>query len=87
MNSIEERENVLMPSRQQETILNAVEQGTANIIIQACAGAGKTTMLKMICNILTMDLRVLAVCFNKSTALEFGQKLPPNVESRTLHYL
>jgi len=69
----------------QEAILNAVIETDANLIIQAAAGSGKTTTLKIICQILPPEKRVLAACFNRSIALEFQKKLPPHVEAKTLH--
>lgn len=75
----------LEPSVEQKDIVDFVRETTSNIIIQACAGSGKTTTLKLICNALNPNLKVLAVCFNKLTAKQFGQQLPSNVDSKTLH--
>ena len=86
MNATDQAE-VLSPSPEQAQILSAVEHTTENILIQACAGSGKTTTLRMICKVLPSKLRILAVCFNKATAIEFGRKLPPNVDARTIHSL
>ena len=40
----------MTPSKYQKNILDTVNNTTKNIIIQACAGSGKITTLKMICN-------------------------------------
>ena len=87
MDLVDQEERTLTPSLEQRVILDAVENERGNILIQACAGSGKTTTLRMICSALPMNLRVLAVCFNKSTAIEFGHKLPSNVDARTIHSL
>lgn len=73
------------PSPHQEAILAAVRDTSDNLIIQAAAGSGKTTTLRLICEQVPPNLRVLAVCFNRSIAQEFKRKLPPHVDARTLH--
>ena len=73
------------PSENQDQILQFVRETNDNLMIQACAGSGKTTTLRMICDILPPETRALALCFNKSIANEFGQKLPPHVEAGTFH--
>jgi len=73
------------PSEYQKRILEAVRSTSDNLMIQACAGSGKTTTLRMICDALPPETRALALCFNKAVADEFGEKLPPHVEAGTFH--
>lgn len=75
------------PSAHQRAILDAVLDTTDNLIIQAAAGSGKTTTLRLICETVPIHTRTLAVCFNKSIAREFGNKLPRHVDSKTMHAL
>lgn len=74
-------------SEYQKAILDAVKHKDDNILIQACAGSGKTTTLKAICEHLPPELRAVALCFNKLNADQFRQKLPSHVEASTMHSL
>lgn len=69
----------------QKAILEAVKDGTDNLIVEAVAGSGKTTTLKLICDILPKRKKVVAVCFNKKIAEQFREKLPGHVDSTTMH--
>lgn len=73
------------PTEKQTAVLNAVQNTKKNIAIDAVAGAGKSTTLKMICNVLPADAKILFVAFNKSVQQEMQKKLPANVEVRTCH--
>lgn len=76
----------LQLSYHQREILDAVENTDGNLIIQAAAGSGKTTTLRLVCEALEQhDVPVLALAFNKAIATEFGSKLPPYVTCKTLH--
>lgn len=72
-------------SEYQEAILDAVVNTNDNLMVEACAGSGKTTTLKLICDHIPKDTRAIAVCFNKIIATEFKRKLPPHVDAQTLH--
>lgn len=73
------------PSEYQAAILDAVLNTDDNLIIQACAGSGKTSTLRMICEVIPPCLNTIAVAFNKAIAEEFKAKLPHYVDSKTLH--
>lgn len=75
------------PSPHQTAILDCVRNTEKNIIVQACAGSGKTTTLRMICDALSPGLRAVAVCFNKLNADQFQAKLPAHVKASTMHSL
>lgn len=79
------RARTLDPSPHQRTILDAVRATPDNLLIQAAAGSGKTTTLRLVCEALPRTKRVLAVAFNRAIAQEFAKKLPRNVEAKTLH--
>ena len=77
----------MTPSPYQEAIFSCFEKEEHNLLVQACAGSGKTTTLKMLCDRLPRHTSALALCFNKVTAQEFGRKLPGFVDARTIHSL
>lgn len=73
------------PSKYQEDIFKWVSTGKGNAIIQAVAGSGKTTTIIEIGNRVPKDVKSIFVAFNKAIATTLQEKLPNNVESRTLH--
>lgn len=77
----------MQPSRFQQPILDAVQNDTCNIVIDAKAGSGKTSTLKMIVNVLPNDpsCKILLCAFNKSIQQELRAKLPQHVEVATCH--
>lgn len=60
-----------------------------SLIVDACAGAAKTTTLVAVANALaSANLgSILALAFNKSIAQELAQRLPPTVHSSTINSL
>lgn len=76
----------LTPSPRQQNILDALPT-PRHLLVQACAGSGKTSTLALICEQLPPTLRSVALCFNKAIALEFQSRLPRHVEAMTLHSL
>lgn len=76
------------PSPEQERIYSFIAGSESNLIVQACAGSGKTTTLRGICErllALPRPPRILALAFNKLNAEAFKAKLPPGVHSATVH--
>jgi DNA helicase II / ATP-dependent DNA helicase PcrA len=73
-----------VPTPEQEAIVNAARGTRENLIIEALAGAAKTSTLVLIAEALTM-VPTLAIAFNKRIADEMARRLPPNVHSRTLN--
>lgn len=76
------------PSPQQQAILEAIRTGDSNLLIQACAGAGKTTTLRMIAETISLynpGLSIGVFAFNKDIADDFKTKFPASVDCRTLH--
>lgn len=77
----------MTPSIYQQAILTEVKSSNRNIVIDAKAGSGKTSTLKLISNILpaSPDFKSLVVAFNKSIQTELAEKLPTHIEVKTCH--
>lgn len=72
----------MTPTEQQQVcISNAIE--FYSLKIEACAGAGKTSTLKLIAD--NLDGNSLYMAFNKVTATEAMEKFPPHVTCQTTH--
>lgn len=71
----------------QEAIYHAVENTDDNLLIQARAGSGKTTTLVECARRLPKNKRILFAAFNKAIVTELSNRLPLNVDCRTLHSL
>ena len=77
-------------SSYQENILNFVKYKTGNLLVDAKAGAGKTSTLLLIADELTnQNKKCLFLSFNKHIAEEIGKKLNNNENcmSKTVHSL
>lgn len=70
------------PTEQQRTCIAAAAQNMI-VKIEAGAGSGKTSTLKLVSNELKEPSAYLA--FNKTTAVEAGAKFPPHVVCKTTH--
>jgi len=70
-------------TEEQQAILNA--KGRV-LLINARAGTGKTTTLRMIASA-HPDQKILYLVFNRKTKEEANAKFPKNVEIRTVHSL
>lgn len=75
----------LVPSLEQENIISLAASGKS-LLIQAFAGAAKTSTCVMIAEALPQK-SCLYISFNKSIALEAQEKFPSNVVCKTLHSL
>jgi superfamily I DNA/RNA helicase len=69
----------------QEGIYNFVKTGTANAVIQAVAGSGKTTTIVEALKLTSGSAVFLA--FNKSIAETLKSRVPSHVQARTFHSL
>src|SRR5216683_2934608 len=74
------------PTPEQALIIEAARTTSDNLIINALAGAAKTTTLEMICHAIT-GIPILSLAFNKRIAEEMAKRLPSHVEVRTLNAL
>jgi DNA helicase-2/ATP-dependent DNA helicase PcrA len=65
-------------------IINATKSSSTNLMIEAYAGCGKTTLLEA-CAVALGAKPILYLCFNKKNAVEAAARMPYNVETRTLN--
>jgi hypothetical protein len=78
------------PTQQQQDVIDAV-LGGLDTLVQAKAGAGKTTTLEAIARRIQKykkgEDQVLYIAFNTTVAAEAVRRMPSNVEARTGHSL
>lgn len=72
---------MIKPTAQQQEIIDVVSSGK-DVVIEALAGTGKSTTLRVIAEALP-DKKFRYVVFNKSQEIEAKKKMPKNVEPRT----
>ena len=77
---------VFTPSPRQIAIAEAMQR-PGNILVQACAGSGKTTTMTWLAGLIPTHQRVLALSFNKSISDELANRMPVHVQSSTMHSL
>jgi len=75
----------LRPTDEQENIIEAFSR-ERNLQINAFAGTGKTTTLRLIAEA-NPDKRILILAFNRSIAEELRRTMPSNVHATTIHSL
>ncbi|MFR9773047.1 UvrD-helicase domain-containing protein [Nocardia sp. SC052] len=73
------------PTTEQQLIIDAARTGR-NLVVQAGAGTGKTSTLKMVSRALA-DRTALYVAYNRATADEARASFPDNVTVKTAHGL
>ena len=74
----------MTPTAEQLAIIDAAQNTADNLIIEALAGAAKTTTLELIAKALP-GVDILCLAFNKKIAVEMSFRLPSNCEARTLN--
>lgn len=74
------------PTPEQATILEAVTTTTSNLLIDAGAGAAKTSTLRLIAEALP-NRQMLCLAFNKRIATEMNEALPSWCKAQTLNSL
>jgi hypothetical protein len=79
-------ERHLKPTEEQLEILEAFASFSIDMKIQAFAGSGKTTTLRLIAEA-NPQVRFLYVAFNKALEMSAKSTFPKNVEARTAHSL
>lgn len=72
------------PTPEQQAIIEAALSTKDSILVNALAGAAKTTTLEMICHALPVQ-PILSLAFNKRIADEMAKRLPGHVQARTLN--
>lgn len=76
----------LAATDEQTTIIDAALRSRDNLLIDALAGAAKTTTLEFICKYV-QGIPILSLAFNKRIADEMSKRLPSHVECKTLNAL
>lgn len=72
------------PTEQQEEIYRIIGETENHVMINAGAGAGKTTTIVQASK-LVEDKKCAFLCFNKSIQTELAERLPSHVEAKTFH--
>ena len=75
------------PTQEQEKIFHFVKSRPENLLIEAYAGAGKTTTIIEIANLLPKDKQITFLAFNKHIQEELKGKLPEYVRCYTTYGL
>ena len=73
----------------QMAIYDFIENGVGNLVVEACAGSGKSSTLLKCIELIPTDKRILMSAFNQDIVNELSDKMgnQPNVDIRTLHSL
>jgi hypothetical protein len=74
----------ITPTPEQQAIIDFAKGERRSLLINALAGAAKTSTLVMIANALPVQ-PILSLAFNKRIAEEMKKRLPGHVDSRTLN--
>lgn len=74
------------PTAEQMAIIDRAKTSSDNLLINALAGAAKTTTLELICKALPVQ-PILSLAFNKRIATEMTKRLPGHVACLTLNSL
>jgi len=74
-----------IPSRHQAAVFDFVSTGTGSAIIEAVAGAGKTTTIVKALELIDPKARTMFLAFNKKIATELQAKVPAHVKAATFH--
>lgn len=74
------------PTPEQLAIVSAASETTDNLLVQALAGAAKTSTLELIAKALP-STSILCLAFNKKIATEMQERMPGNVKAMTLNGL
>lgn len=82
-------EETFVPSKYQIDIFDHIQHGVGNLVIEAAAGAGKTSTLVHGINLIPEDKKILFCAFNKDIVKELKKKVgkKDNVDVRTVHSL
>lgn len=74
------------PTPEQIDIIDAAKRTSDNLLVNALAGAAKTTTLELVCKEIT-SIPILSLAFNRRIADEMAKRLPSHVEARTMNAL
>lgn len=74
-------------TEEQVQIIETARNTTASLMLNALAGAAKTSTLQFLCKYLPSDKPILCLAFNKRIAEEMATRLPGHVKCQTLNSL
>src|SRR6185369_16497722 len=74
----------MTPTPEQQAIIDAAVKTQDSLLINALAGAAKTTTLELICKALPVQ-PILSLAFNKRIQEEMTARLPGHVKCATLN--
>lgn len=74
------------PTEEQLALVSAASQTEDNLLVEALAGAAKTSSLILVAEALP-SVQILALAFNKKIAIEMQERLPSNCKAMTLNAL
>lgn len=74
-------------SKYQEAVFQNAKSGTGNTILEAYAGAAKTTTIVEASKNFPKTQPAIFTCFNKSIQQELSHRVPQNVDTSTMHSL
>lgn len=83
----EEPEKKFEPSKYQTAIYDFIGSSTANGVVIATAGAGKTTTIRNAIPYLPSNYKIAAIAFNKRNSEDFKRVMPKSVSASTFHSL
>lgn len=82
---------MFVPSKFQSDIFNWISSGTGSAVISACAGSGKTTTLMEGLKLISSNMSIALLAFNKKNQLELDSRIKKegigNAEAMTVHSL
>lgn len=73
------------PSPEQQLVLDAVVNTSDNLLISACAGGAKTTVMCMAAQAVGPGRQIVALAFNSDAAISLKSRMPYFVQSSTFH--
>lgn len=82
---MQEIKTKMKPSKYQQDIYNKLITTNKNIVINATAGAGKSTTLIEASKLIPYSKKAIFNAFNKHIVNELKNRLPANVECSTMH--
>ena len=76
-----------IPNEHQQNVFNHITTGGGHLVVEACAGSGKTVTIIEALNLIPKTASVLLVAFNKHIKVTMEQRAPPQVDVKTFHSL
>lgn len=74
-----------VPSSYQQALFDWIVTSTGSAIVEAVAGAGKTTTIIQALNFIPTNLAITFLAFNKDIVKELNKRLPAHVNGSTFH--